>query len=223
MRNLVEKLAECVHISWSNWMKHVFHQTIPNPDGGGVIIPKQEVYRWKARIGTEYTDLSESDKDRYRTEAIRYIIEQNKDDGSFANNIQNIIVTNGYIVYRIAGDGDVCICPYSKKYTDNYTWINNLLQYPTVIGKFFDVLDDDDLSEIAREFINNQIDGDFIESIIYRGCIAKQKADYMVVIENTSSNAPFKKIYVEKTKVLSKDELEQLVDNIIIATDSLVI
>lgn len=66
----VERLANHAHVSWSGWMRYLFQKSIKNDDGS-VTIPIGLVERWEGQIATDYTDLSESEKESDREEARR--------------------------------------------------------------------------------------------------------------------------------------------------------
>lgn len=63
-----EKMAACVHESWSRWMKYLFEKSQDRQDGTA-IIPAWAVQRWKRQMNTPYEDLPEREKDTDREEA----------------------------------------------------------------------------------------------------------------------------------------------------------
>lgn len=71
-KQLIEALADFEHNRWSRWQSYLFDNSIKNEDGT-VTIPKEFVDRWNRQIATQYADLSESEKDSDRKEAIRIL------------------------------------------------------------------------------------------------------------------------------------------------------
>jgi hypothetical protein len=67
-RNMIEKLAEYAHNTWSKWMKHLFSQCVPQPDGS-LIIPPDHVEHWKRQMNTSYEGLTGIEKISDRKEA----------------------------------------------------------------------------------------------------------------------------------------------------------
>ncbi len=76
-QELIEQLAEKEHASWSHWMTYLFAQSTANPDGSATI-PEDLVERWQRQAQTNYSDLTEREKqsDRNRVEKILPIIEE---------------------------------------------------------------------------------------------------------------------------------------------------
>ena len=74
-----EKLAALCHRQWSGWMEYLFSKSIPYKPGkvqnyeGALIIPKWAVERWKRQMETDYSDLSEEEKESDRKEADRFL------------------------------------------------------------------------------------------------------------------------------------------------------
>ncbi len=68
----VENLSDVQHAIWSHWMEYLFSMCVDNPDGSKCI-PSGLVERWSRQLETKYVDLSESEKDADRQEAIRII------------------------------------------------------------------------------------------------------------------------------------------------------
>ena len=67
-----EKLAACVHESWSRWMAYLFEKSTKNSDGT-VTIPAWAVERWERQFRTQYADLPETEKDTDRDEATKIL------------------------------------------------------------------------------------------------------------------------------------------------------
>lgn len=65
---MTEKLAAYAHKAWSGWMQYLFEKSIENEDGT-ITIPKEFAERWKRQANTEYTDLSEGERESDRDEA----------------------------------------------------------------------------------------------------------------------------------------------------------
>jgi len=63
-----EKLATCIHESWSNWMTYLFKKSEERPDGA-VTIPAWAVERWKRQLSTAYANLPEEEKETDLAEA----------------------------------------------------------------------------------------------------------------------------------------------------------
>jgi len=59
--SIKELMAAAIHVSWSNWMSHLFKQGTFNEDGTWTM-PKEKVERWQRQILTEYNELTESEK-----------------------------------------------------------------------------------------------------------------------------------------------------------------
>ena len=68
----IELLAELQHEIWAHWMDYLFSICTDNPDGS-VTIPFELVTRWKRQIVTDYSDLSEKEKNSDREQAIHII------------------------------------------------------------------------------------------------------------------------------------------------------
>ncbi len=72
-----EELAKLAHEQWSNWMKYLFDKSKKESDGT-VTIPKWAVDRWERQVNTEYSELSESEKESDRNEANKFMEVMNK-------------------------------------------------------------------------------------------------------------------------------------------------
>lgn len=77
-KDLIEKLSDYEHDRWSRWQNYVFNVSLKNKDGS-ITIPKYYVDRWQRQINTLYKDLTESEKDSDRKEAIRIVDIINED------------------------------------------------------------------------------------------------------------------------------------------------
>lgn len=67
-----EKLAELCHSQWSGWMEYQFSQGTLNEDGTWTM-PKWAVDRRTQLMKTSYSEMSESDKDKDREEADKFL------------------------------------------------------------------------------------------------------------------------------------------------------
>lgn len=211
MGNLLEKLAEYAHISWSNWMKYVFEKSEHNPDGT-VTIPKWAVMRWKSQIGTDYNDLPENMKDSDRTEAIHYIINLNSHD-TLLNNIMTITTYRQHFIYQFKNGIVKCIpCEEINKvktYDDNI--IEKLIfESAKTIGKFEDKLSENDLVDITKRYMDG-IDYNVIGDVFYHGCEALQYIDYDVDII-FFDNPKMKRMSIPCDRQLNEDELKVKID-----------
>ena len=70
--SLREDLAWLAHDTWARWMKHLFTHSTQNADGS-VTIPPDLVNRWLRQINTDYSNLTEKEKDSDRKEADRVL------------------------------------------------------------------------------------------------------------------------------------------------------
>ena len=64
-----EKLAEYAHAAWSGWMEYLFSRCAQASEFSSVIIPTNQVERWKRQMTTAYDDLPEGEKESDRAEA----------------------------------------------------------------------------------------------------------------------------------------------------------
>lgn len=68
----LERMAEEVHQMWSNWMKHLFTQGWVLTDQG-FKINTEATKRWRRQMTTQYSQLSEDEKQVERDIARRYL------------------------------------------------------------------------------------------------------------------------------------------------------
>jgi hypothetical protein len=75
-RELIERLAEQEHVSWSHWMHYLFSRSTTNADGS-MTIPSDLALRWQRQAETPYAELSEREQqsDRNRVALILPMIE----------------------------------------------------------------------------------------------------------------------------------------------------
>jgi hypothetical protein len=64
---LIEKLSDAEHRSWSRWMKYLFAAGTRQYDGS-IHLPLYLVHRWQRQIETPYAGLSEQEKQSDRNE-----------------------------------------------------------------------------------------------------------------------------------------------------------
>ena len=67
----LEKLADIQHKIWANWMTYLFSKCQMNPQGTAKI-PKNLVDRWKKQIDTNYSDLTEKEKQLDRDQVMKF-------------------------------------------------------------------------------------------------------------------------------------------------------
>lgn len=79
-REVREDLAAYAHRAWSGWMSYLFsrsvervrfHSAAHDPDD--LVIPGEWVRRWQRQVNTSYVDLTETEKDSDRKEAVKMI------------------------------------------------------------------------------------------------------------------------------------------------------
>jgi len=71
MSELFEKLAEIEHDRWSSWQKYM-HSLCVKSDTGQMIIPRDRWDHWEQQIVTQYSDLSEHEKEMDRDQVRKY-------------------------------------------------------------------------------------------------------------------------------------------------------
>lgn len=67
---LMEKLADIEHERWADWQRHVHSKGIR--DSSGIRLTRDLIERWDYQINTPYSRLTEDDKDKDRTQVMRY-------------------------------------------------------------------------------------------------------------------------------------------------------
>ena len=65
-----ELLAEHAHLTWSSWMLYLFVKSDKNDDGS-ITIPSLVVERLTKLMNTPYKELSETEKENSKEEAIQ--------------------------------------------------------------------------------------------------------------------------------------------------------
>lgn len=70
MKDNLEVLANQQHDIWSHWMKYLFSVGTHNADGS-YTISKENVDRWIKQCRTPYSELSESEKESDREQALK--------------------------------------------------------------------------------------------------------------------------------------------------------
>jgi hypothetical protein len=66
-QELIELLADKEHASWSHWMNYLFSQC-GNNESGDAVIPCELVVRWQRQAQTDYSELTEREKQSDRNE-----------------------------------------------------------------------------------------------------------------------------------------------------------
>lgn len=66
--SLREKIASVQHAIWAHWMKHMFTQGNYNADGSWTM-PADKVERWSRQMNTDYSDLTDKERERDRDQA----------------------------------------------------------------------------------------------------------------------------------------------------------
>ena len=64
---LIEKLADKEHASWSRWMEYLFSRCEKQPDGR-YVISESDFFHWYDELKTPYNSLSEKVKESDRKE-----------------------------------------------------------------------------------------------------------------------------------------------------------
>ena len=68
-----EACASIQHAIWSHWMEYLFSVSIHNEDGS-VTIPADKVMRWTKQLKTDYSRLSEREKESDRDQADKILV-----------------------------------------------------------------------------------------------------------------------------------------------------
>jgi hypothetical protein len=67
-----EKLADVMHAIWAHWMRYMFSCGTFNNDGSWTM-PADKVERWKRQMETDYTDLTDKERESDRHQADKVI------------------------------------------------------------------------------------------------------------------------------------------------------
>lgn len=224
---VVERLANLAHITWSNWMKWVFELSTENDDGS-ITIPASSVERWKRQIATSYENLTEPEKNSDRLEAVRYLAEILNDHLHKRDKIGTIILHGDFIYYQ-TGEGKIKSVPIDQ------------LNIPCLLEKYRPVvkafengyairfsndcedwegkkLTETELKEIVQKYNEDYyLNTRTITKVTYNNYAAIQYADlHCEIFPIDNSKTDLNKIRFDKNYKLSKDELRQLIDNVII-------
>lgn len=70
--SLMESLAAIEHERWSHWQKYLHEQCKRNEDGS-LTIPADLVSRWTIQANTDYSELSEKEKNSDREQVLLYM------------------------------------------------------------------------------------------------------------------------------------------------------
>lgn len=70
--SLMETLAAIEHERWSHWQKYLHEQCKRNEDGS-LTIPADLVSRWTIQANTDYSELSEKEKNSDREQVLLYM------------------------------------------------------------------------------------------------------------------------------------------------------
>lgn len=70
--SLIESLAAIEHERWSHWQKYLHEQCKKNEDGS-LTIPADLVSRWTTQANTDYSALSEKEKNSDREQVLLYL------------------------------------------------------------------------------------------------------------------------------------------------------
>ena len=69
---LKERLADIEHQRWSHWQRYMHSKIIPSDKDGISEIGTELIERWSRQINTDYSDLSEQEKQSDRNEVEKY-------------------------------------------------------------------------------------------------------------------------------------------------------
>jgi hypothetical protein len=70
--SLLEELAALEHDRWSHWQRYLHSKCQPGADGT-LTIPADLVAHWAAQMTTEYSALTEEEKESDREQVRRYL------------------------------------------------------------------------------------------------------------------------------------------------------
>lgn len=69
---LIEKLSAIEHERWAHWQSYL-HSKCNKNDDGSLTIPKELVKKWDKQIKTNYSDLTEKEKNSDREQVMKYL------------------------------------------------------------------------------------------------------------------------------------------------------
>ena len=69
---LTERLSALEHERWSHWQKYLHNKCERRPDGS-LLMPADLVARWERPMSTDYSDLSEEEKQSDREQVRKYL------------------------------------------------------------------------------------------------------------------------------------------------------
>ena len=69
---LLDHLAAAEHARWARWQLYIHEHCQPGPNGA-LIIPAELVDRWTAQIHTQFSELTDMEKESDRDQVRRYL------------------------------------------------------------------------------------------------------------------------------------------------------
>ena len=67
--NIIEALADYEHRRWARWQSYL-HSVCIEKEEGTLCIPQEKIERWTKQINTDYSNLSEEEKNADRKGAL---------------------------------------------------------------------------------------------------------------------------------------------------------
>ena len=72
LHQIVEQLASKEHERWAHWQSYVHGKGQRQPDGS-LLIPAEFVRKWERQISTQYSQLTEAEKESDREQVRKYL------------------------------------------------------------------------------------------------------------------------------------------------------
>ena len=72
LNELMDTLAAVEHERWSHWQRYMHNKCIPQGDGA-LLIPAEFVKRWEKQIVTQYSELTDAEKESDREQVRKYL------------------------------------------------------------------------------------------------------------------------------------------------------
>jgi hypothetical protein len=69
---VMEQLAAIEHQRWAHWQRYMHSNGTKQPDGS-LLLPKELVDRWDQQIATDYSQLSDKEKESDREQVRKYL------------------------------------------------------------------------------------------------------------------------------------------------------